>query len=276
MTSSRFQRRTDRRGLNLLEIMLVVAIVVAVFSVAVPIGTSVMGLREKRAATQLAGTWSLLRDEARLTNRTFRLAFHLDEGFYEVEVGDANSLLFATPEERVAYEQELAEAMERTPDALQGGSGPPPGAGGLLGGMGAMLGLGGGAPQESTILDSSGQRLTVQRFETLSDRFHKRFDLPAGLLFSGVYTPQYGEFVEPSGADPADLEEHEKTIVYAYVLPNGFAEHAVVHIARVERPDSGYTVEIEPMTGKAGVRPGLHDFEDRFDFIPDQAPQMDR
>jgi hypothetical protein len=44
-----------------------------------------------RAARQIAMTYAQLHDEAILRNRTYRIAYHLDEGYYEIESGEPSA-----------------------------------------------------------------------------------------------------------------------------------------------------------------------------------------
>jgi len=39
-------------------------------------------------------------------------------------------------------------------------------------------------------------------------------------------------------------------------------------------PEEGYTVEVEPLSGKVHVHGELIDFEDSFEWVPDEGPDL--
>jgi len=218
--------------------MVVVAIIIAMIVMVVPGVYYVFKLDQRAAAQKMATTLQLLRDEATLRNVTFRLSFHLDEKYMEIEVGDPNTLIFDNPDARLEYEAQHADKLTR-------GSKDP---------------------------GEEGEDPSATTFSKLTDKFHKRMDLPSGLRFGGVYTPQYGEFVQPSGDDEVDSEDAK--IVYSYVFANGFSEHTVIHLVDENDPESGFTIEIEPLSGRAHVSPELRDYDERLSFIPDEGPDL--
>ena len=177
-------RAGGRRGMNLMEIMIVVAILAALFALAIPAVTMLFRLEQKQVASRLAIQYAQLRDEALLNNVSFRIAYHLEEGYYEIEVGDPEVLLFTDAESREAYEGELEEAYGSP--AEQAAKGPAEG-------------------PEEIVLGEDGQELEQDRFSALADTFHKKVALPSGTVFGGVYTPQYAEMMEPD----FDLEAWE-------------------------------------------------------------------
>jgi type II secretory pathway pseudopilin PulG len=236
--------------MNLIEIMIVVGIMVGLMAIVVPIGLMLLRLDQKAAASELANRYERIRDEAILRNLTFRLAFHLDENYYEVEVSEDPALLFADPDKRKEFEAALQEKMERQARRR--------------------------SPEEGGGIEVNEDGLAIQEsaFSAVQDKFLKRFELPDGTRFGGVYTPAYGELVRPSVESPEELREEDKKVVYAYVLPSGRSEHAVVHLVRSDNEDVGWTVEIEPMTGQVNVVPELQDWRDRYDFVPKEGPEL--
>ncbi|MFM2161403.1 MAG: hypothetical protein RLZZ383_915, partial [Pseudomonadota bacterium] len=74
--------------MTLIELMVAIAIMLLFFGIMLPSLGGVLLLKQRQAARDLALIYARLHDEAILRNRTFRIAFHLDEGFYEVEMGN--------------------------------------------------------------------------------------------------------------------------------------------------------------------------------------------
>jgi len=241
--------RRARQGMNLVEVMLVIAIMLALLAIVVPMVGWALKLDHKEAATNLVAAYERLRDEAVLRNLTFRVAYHLEDRYYQVEVSEDAALLFADPETRLRFEAAQQEKMERKASRFAD-------------------------PEGGVAVDEEGLAVDSASFAKVQDRFLKKFDLPTGVVFGGVYTPAYGELVEPSRGDPADLDEDEKQVIYSYILPSGIAEHTFVTLVQEGNPDVGYTIEVEPMTGVVHVDRGVRDWRDRFDFVPDRGPDL--
>lgn len=241
--------RRRRQGMNLLEIMIVVGIMVGLLVIAFPLIGWVLRLEEKRTANNLVGVYSRLHDEAVMRNLTFRIAYHLDDRYYEVEVSEDPALLFTDPEKRAEFEALQQEKMQRQASRFA-------------------------SDEAGMAVDEDGLSVDAAAFTAVQDKFNKRFDLPSGLVFGGVYTPAYGELVEPNGGDPSSLDEDEKVVVYSYILPSGISEHAVVQIVQEGNPDNGFSIEVEPMTGRVHLTQDLGAWEDRMSFVPDRAPDI--
>ena len=91
-----------------------------------------------------------------------------------------------------------------------------------------------------------------------------------------MYTPQYEDLVEPS-VDPEDtdsVDPEEAVVVYSYMFASGFAEPTVVHIVERDDPESGYTVVVEPLTGRVHLHGEVLDHEDFFDDFPEEGPEL--
>ena len=236
--------------MNLLEIMIVVGIMLGLLVLALPVASYLLRLDQKAAVADLAIKYQRLHDEAQLRNLTFRVAYHLDDNYYEIEVGEESALLFTDPDKRAEHEAAIQEKLERTQSRFA-------------------------SDDDGVEVDESGLAVEEAKFTAIQDRFLKKVQLPNGTRFLGVYTPAYGEFVEPTGEDPEEMDEEDKRVVYSYILPSGISEHTVVQIARVGDDRNGYTLEVEPMTGKVYVDAELRDFRDRFDFVPEEGPDLD-
>lgn len=233
MTS--FSHRS-RAGMTLIEVMVVIAIVVAVSAVGIGALTSSSTLNQRKAARDLALTYELLHDEAVLRNLTFRVVYHLDGGFYKIESGDPTTLIFTDPESRRDY--------ERNRDAK----------------------LRGRTKKERAAIMAEEQ----EDFMAVGKLFKQQIELPRGSVFGGVYTPQYGELVTPSGED----DPEKQRIAYSYIFASGFTEHTIVQIVDIDDDQSGYTVEVEPLSGTVHLDPEIHGPDKRFDFVPTEGPGL--
>jgi hypothetical protein len=94
--------------------------------------------------------------------------------------------------------------------------------------------------------------------------------LPSGMVFGGVYTPQYGELVEPQGED----DEESTLRVESYIMSNGFVEHTLIQLVDEDDPTDGYTIEIQPLSGRVKLHSELLDPLNRLDFVPEEGPDL--
>ncbi|MFT7518119.1 MAG: hypothetical protein ACI9MC_000246 [Kiritimatiellia bacterium] len=236
--------------MNLLEIMIVVGIMMGLLVVAIPLTGYLLRLDQKQVASGLAIKYQRLHDEAQLRNLTFRIAYHIDDQYYEVEVGESAALLFTDPEKRAEHEAAVQEKLEHDQSRFA-------------------------SDDDGVQVNDDGLAIEDAKFTAIQDRFTKKVQLPDGTRFIGVYTPAYGEMIQPTGEDPEEMDPEDKRVVYSYILPSGISEHTLIQIGRTGDDDHGYTVEVEPMTGKVYVDAELRDYKDRFDFVPDEGPDLD-
>ena len=240
---TRPRHRRLRRALTLIEVMVVLAIVGIVVAVGAPALSGMLALQQQQAISELGQTYIWLRDEAALRNVTFRMKFDLDDNTWKVEVGDASTLVFSNPEEREEYDEELRDRMSRF--------------------------------TERELEEGAAEDVSPSRFEGLDDpAFTTTKQLPSGLRFAFVYTPQYGEDgVVPNDDYPED--EEDKAVAYTYIFPDGTAEHTVIRIVDEDDPDDGYTLEVEPLTGAVNITfDEIDDPSDSMSWIPDEGPPL--
>ena len=84
--------------MTLVEVLVVVALLVSITAISMPALDTLFQLEQRKVAKELTLQYGLLHDQAVMRNVTFRIAYHLDEGYYQIEVGDADTLIFNDPE----------------------------------------------------------------------------------------------------------------------------------------------------------------------------------
>ena len=232
-----------RRGMTLVEVMVVIAIIVVVTGVAMPSLYLLMDLQQRKAVDQLASAFAYLRDEATIRNITFRIAFNVDRGQWQVQAGSSDYVIFENAEERERWEEETIRQLDRyTEREIQEG-------------------------EADTLLDATG------RFQGITDvNLGAMSELPGGTMFAWVYTPQYHEPVEPQEFIPEDPADDQ--IVYTYIFPNGQMEFCALRIVSESDMSDGYTLLVEPLTGRIHVLDEDVDFWDLYSWIPDTAPEI--
>ena len=228
--------RRSRRGMSVMEIVVVLVIAITLIALLAPSLASFFMLEQRQASKDLALLYEQLHDEAVMRNVTFRIAYDLKGNTYKVEVGESGSLIFDDAEKRAEFEED-----ERRKIALM-------------------------------TEDEKREHLSKrQPFETLGARFKTQFELPRRTVFGGVYTPQYAEMITPE--DVADDDELPG-VVYSYIFPNGQAEHTVVWLVDEYDAEDGFTIEIEPLSGSVHLSGELTDWQDSYDFVPDEGPSL--
>lgn len=230
-----------KRGVTLIEMMVVMAVMAVVIAVGAPVLTSVFDLQQRGAAKTLADAYRLLQTEAMLRNVTFRIAYNLDRSTWSVEVGDPSALIFTDPRSREEWEEEQRRKLKRfTRKEIESG-------------------------EASDITDQGG------RFSGLEvPGFPTKGELPDSCRFAYVYTPQYGDPVTPSEQMPEEKEDER--VVYSHIFPDGTMEFTVVRIVDAEDPADGYTVEVEPFSGQVRLETEEASIGSSLSWIPSEAP----
>ncbi|MBM4391619.1 MAG: prepilin-type N-terminal cleavage/methylation domain-containing protein [Deltaproteobacteria bacterium] len=231
-----------RRGITLVEIMVALAVIVLVTAVAIPSMAAVFDLEQRGAAKQLVDSYRLLQTEAMLRNVSFRIAYNLDRRTWWVEVGEPSALIFSDPRAREEAEKERQRKLKHfTQKEIAKGE------------------------ADDIVDDGSGKftGLDTPFFET-------RHELPGDTAFAFVYTPQYGDPVEPSEELPDDAEDER--IVYSHVFPDGTMEYTVVRLVDIYDPADGYTVEVEPFSGQVTLDTEATEVGANQRWIPSEAP----
>lgn len=235
-----------RKGLTLIEIMVVMAIIAIVLAVGMPAISGVLALKQQAAITELSKTYVWLIDEAAMRNATFRIAYNLDRNTWKVEAGDPDTLVFASPEEREEHDEEISDLMSQfTKRELEEGA--------------------------AAELDDK-----TSRFEGLDDPvFTTEQTLPDGIMFAFIYTPQYGDDGRRPNPDGPSDDPEEDILAYTYIFPDGTAEHTVIRIVDSSDAEDGYTLEVEPLSGVVKVTfEDVTEPSDALSWIPDEGPPL--
>lgn len=231
-----------RRGVSLIEMMVVMAVIAVVLGVGAPVLSSVFDLQQRGEAKALADVYKLLQTEAMLRNVTFRIAFNLDKRTWKVEVGDPGALIFSDPRERERFDEEQERQLKRFTDKeIEQG-------------------------EASDVVNRQG------RFEGLQvPGFPTGGTLPDGCEYAYVYTPQYGAPVTPSKEAPESPDE--ESVVYSHIFPDGTMEFTVIRIVDSDDPADGYTVEVEPFSGEVKLETEETAIGADLAWIPAEAPE---
>jgi len=235
------QRRTRReRGMSLLEVMVAISVMLLLFAVLAPSLAGFLELDLSSSASKLVHTYGRLRDEAVMRNLTFRIVYYPNEGKYVVEPGEPGALISASPERREAWEEEVRRKLS-------------------------------GMSEEEK---AEWYRSRKQPFESRKGAIGAlEVELPAGVAIGGVYTPQYGDFVRPG--DVIDGQDEDQPLqVFSYIMNSGFTEHTLVHLVRADDPRSGFTIEVEPMSGVVKLHDELLELRDINEDLPTEGPDL--
>jgi prepilin-type N-terminal cleavage/methylation domain-containing protein len=240
-------RRAPRRrgGFTVMELMIALAIMVLLAAITIPSLSTALMLEQRRAARQIAMTYAQLHDEAILRNRTYRIAYHLDEGYYEIESGEPGTMIFDGWEARENAQENEADLKEE--------------------------------------MDEKELREYMERnsFKKLDGDLGGKIELPANTRFKSVYTPQYEEPVEPEAFSKKKKrktgkdEEDQPQVVYSYVFADGFSEYTVVQLVERDDEEEGFTITIDPLSGKVDFFYEIVDRHDAFENLPEEGPRLD-
>lgn len=231
--------------MTLIEVLVVLAIVVGVSVVMVPTMSNILALEQRQAARKIALAFERLHDEAVLRNKTFRIVFDLDRHRWFVEEGDPSAMIFATPEAREEWEKEFEKKVDKM------------------------------SPEDQQTW------MANRKFASLpqSDRLGGFQELPEGVWFDMVYTPQFKEPVRPKRRgeriNEADIDPRDPpNIAAVHLFANGFVEFAIIRLVEGDRVDEGYSITVDPLSGRVQLVPELVDHRRFLDFLPKEGPRL--
>jgi hypothetical protein len=226
--------------MSLIEVLVVLAIGLLLIAVMIPATRSMLALDQRAAARKVALLYQRLHDEAIMRNRTFRIAFYLDEGRYVVEPGEPGALIAANPEERERFEEETRRKLALMDEE-----------------------------QKKAWFQSNRQP-----FESLGKEGIFEVELPHSVVFAGFYTAQYGADMVRPGERLAGADKDDPLKVFSYVMSNGFTEHTMVQLAQRNDPEDGFTIEVEPLSGVVKLHGELVEPTDAHAFVPEEPPSL--
>lgn len=235
--------RSRKKAFTVIELVIVLAVLAVIAAISVPALSSILSIEQHSAIKEMGQTLTWLQEEAALRNVAFRMEINLDRSTWKVEQGDPTSLIFATPEEAEEFREEQKDKMKRFTKRQ--------------------------AEENNINLDED-----PSKFDSIEDpMFTTGAELPSGLVFDFVYTPQYGDDgVEPNPELPDEPED--EAIAYIHIFPDGTAEHAVIRIINIDDEEDGYSLEMEPMGGGIRLTDEIVDPQDSLSWLPDEGPSF--
>lgn len=258
----------SRRGLTLIEILVTIAIIGVLALVALPTMNGILDVQQRAAARELAQTYILLVDEAKLRNVSFRVRYNLDRNTWKVELGDPDTLVYGDPESRKEAEELLAEKMARYTEREKEEAASNGGALDLRGLGGFSFGGDEEAAEQERVEKS-------QTWEGLDDpMFTTEQTLPYNAIIHYVWTPQYGEEGARATEDGPPDDPEEDAVAYTYIFPDGSAEHTVVRIITPGDEEDGWSIEVEPLTGAVSIHGDIVDPQDSLSWLPEEGPDL--
>ncbi len=248
-------------GVTLIEIIVVLALMALMIAVAAPSLRTVLGADKRQASQELAATLRAVYEEAVVRNQPMRVTYDLDARMYWVEASDS-AVIFRDRTHAEAFEEFMAEKAESDERAAEKAKYDTPDDG-LLGGLGAGIGsllagfMGGGGPSGGAD-GSTGSEYRPNEFVLVEDGIFRKRELPRGVHFWGVWTPQYEDPVQPLGQMELeamleeDPEEQKWTTAHTHVFPGGYMEDTVVYLTDEDGEDITSLV-VEPLMGRVKV-----------------------
>jgi general secretion pathway protein H len=209
-------------GFTLLEILVALALVGLVATLAVG-GVSRLAKTElRRSSAKLAGAIRYLFDRASTTGKIHRLVFDFDEGKYWAEVSDDRFFMpreRETDESREKEAEDIAREEEEKKEAEARGE------------------------SEESEIDPSRYQPTDwkpkrARFEMFQEKVLKVVELKQ----AGLFTPRYAQPVSTGKG-------------YLYFFPLGQTEPALVHVSDEDR-ETFYTLVVHPLNGRVVIHSG--------------------
>lgn len=241
--SERGRWHRARRGVTLIEILVVIGVVMLMAAVLAPSMASVFMLEERAAARKIASMFERLHDEAVLRNTTYRVVFYLDDHAYEIQSGPIEALVFSDPESRERFERRQRDRRDKLSE------------------------------------EDLAQLRQRDAFQPAEGELHGRFKLPDGSRIHSILTPQYEDPVTPTDAPHAgrrrtSRRDNEPNVASVHFFANGFAEAAVVKLNSPDAPNDGYTITVDPLSGRVSFHYELLDLRDQWRFIPNRPPSL--
>ena len=240
-------------GFTLIELVLVIALMVFVYAVAIPQFSLQTGSEVATKLGQLTVDIRSAYDTAVLSGRPHRMVFELVSGDYWLESTDRNEFYLGEEkldrdlteeeeaDEREAFESEFAELED-----LAGSIVVDPESEDEI------------RPTSPVI--NAKDRLALPTWTKITSMEWRDRTVGPYLIIQDVQAEHHGRKQD-------FLEMGEATRVFIYFFPHGYAEKAVIHIAyrlddmTIDEEKSPYTVIIDPFTGVAFVKEGYEEVD---------------
>ena len=246
-------RQGRSAGFSLIEVIIVVALIAFVYTVAIPQFSLRSGAEVAGKLNQVAGDIRSAFDLAVLTGRPYRLVFVLATGDYWLEEADRNEIRLGVDgvdrdpteveekDERQDFDTKFREYIDLAGQAVMNDK------------------TGREIPPESPVVKAKDRlrRCTWARVEAM-EWGHKT--LGPNLLIKDMQAEHHGH-----KQDLSELGKDARAMIY--VFPNGQVERAVLHIFYKKSdlvPDETqepYSVITDPFEGVAEVVPGYQDID---------------
>ena len=241
----------------MIEIIIVVALIAFIYSVAIPQFNLRTGVEATTKINQIASDIRNAFDSAVLTGKVHRLVFQLCAGEYWLEYTEAENFYLGNAdldhdltesEERdlqdafidefTNYEDLLGEAITNPDDDSQ-------------------------IPQTSPVMQAR-DRLELPRWSEVKNLEWNRSNLGSYLMFQSLQAEHHGRKQEAR-----DLGEEGRA--YIYFFPEGYVERAMLHVAyragecAPDQEQAPYTILTRPYEGVAEIRPGYEEIDVKSD-----------
>jgi general secretion pathway protein H len=245
--------RCEQHGFTLIEILLVIAIIVFTYNVALPQLSILTGVETTSKIDRLIGHIRSAYDLAALSGNNYRFVFELTSGRYWLEASDRKTVLlgFEDLDPDLTSAEETANLIRFDQDftdyqALAGDSYKDPITGKVI-------------PPVSPVL-LARDRLSPPKWTTLDSPEWQNLTIGPSLIFADIQVSH--DLTEQSA------EQFGKSVrVFMYVFPGGLVEKAVFHIAfrkgdsQIDPGKLPYTLIVDSYTGTTETLSGYQEID---------------
>lgn len=243
----------DQRGFSLIEVIIVVALIAFVYTVALPEFSYRSGTEVATKLNTLASDFRNAYDQAVLSGKTYRFVFVLSSGDYWLEEADKEEILLGSDkvdrdptdveekDENQAFESKFRDFLDLAGPAVADPKGDSE------------------IPPTSPVIQAKDKvrRASWQRVDSME---WSARTLGPHLMIKDMQAEHHG-----LKQDLVEMGENGRAMIY--VFPQGYIERAVIHIAYKKDhliPDDTkepYTLTTNPFEGVAEVVPGYVDVD---------------
>lgn len=236
------------QGFSLIEVIIVVALIAFVYTVAIPQFSMRSGIEAANKVNQLSSDIRNAYDLAVLSGRTYRMVLYFRSGDYLLEEADRSEVFLGNAKiDRDATEQEEKDQLEKFDDEFKEYEE-------LAGEMVKDPKTGDEIKPTSPLIEAK-ERLRQPKWTPVDSPEWGRKTLGPNLLIRDMQAEHHGRKQEA-----AELDEEARGFIYFF--PNGYVERAVIHVAYgnddgvIDESQEPYTVTTNPWEGTADVVSG--------------------